>query len=125
MKPHQYLGRTAIIFGLAVTIAACAGPGPKPDGKLQAAESAIQQAEASDAREFNPIILNDAQNKVADARDLIAQENYSEAGQLLEQAEVDAQLAGARSETEKAKSAVEQLNQNIETLRRQMQAEQQ
>lgn len=125
MKPHQYLGRTAVILGLAMTIAACAGPGPRPDGKLQSAESAIQRAEASDAREFNPIMLNDAQNKVADARDLIEQERYSEAEQLLERAEVDARLAGARSETSKAKDAVEQLNQNIETLRQQMQAEQQ
>jgi hypothetical protein len=70
-------------------------------------------------------MLNDAQNKVADARDLIEQERYSEAEQLLERAEVDARLAGARSETSKAKDAVEQLNQNIETLRQQMQAEQQ
>ncbi|MEX0605698.1 MAG: DUF4398 domain-containing protein [Marinobacter sp.] len=125
MKPHQYLGRTVVIFGLAATLAACAGPGPKPDSELQTAESAIQQAEASDAREFNPIILNDAQNKVADARELIEQEKYPEAERLLEQAEVDAQLAGARSETDKARDAVQQLNKNIETLRQQMQAEQQ
>lgn len=125
MKPHHYLGRAAVIVGLAITIAACAGPGPRPDGKLQTAESAIQQAEASDAREFNPIILNDAQNKVADARELIEKERYAEAELLLEQAEVDAQLAGARSETDKARDAVQQLNQNIETLRRQMQADQQ
>lgn len=125
MKPHQYLGRTALITGLALTIAACAGPGPRPDGKLQTAESSIQQAESSDAREFNPILLNDAQNKVADARELMEQERYREAEVLLDQAAVDAQLAGARSETDKARSAVEQLNENIETLRQRMQAEQQ
>lgn len=125
MKPHQYLGRAAVIVGLAITIAACAGPGPRPDGKLEVAESAIQRAEATDARKFNPILLNDAQNKVADARGLIERERYKEAELLLEQAEVDARLAGARSETDKARDAVKQLNQNIETLRQQMQAEQQ
>ncbi|WP_152205667.1 DUF4398 domain-containing protein [Marinobacter changyiensis] len=125
MKPHQYLGRVAVIVGLAVTIAACAGPGPRPDGKLATAEASIQRAEATDAREFNPILLNDAQSKVEDARELIEKERYKEAELLLEQAEVDARLAGARSETDKARDAVMQLNQNIETLRQQMQAEQQ
>lgn len=125
MKPHQYLGRTAVIVGLAITIAACAGPGPRPDGKLETAESAIQRAEATDAREYNPILLNDAQSKVEDAQELMEKERYEEAELLLEQAEVDARLAGARSETDKARDAVKQLNQNIETLRQQMQAEQQ
>ena len=44
---------------------------------------------------------------------------------MLEQAEVDAQLAGARSETEKAQQAVAEINSNIENLRKQINSNQQ
>lgn len=125
MKPHLSLTRTLTILALATLLAACAGPGPKPDSELQSAESSIKQAEASDARQFQPVLLNEAKNKVADARALIDEEQYTEARRLLEQAEVDAQLAGARSETEKAQRAVAEINNNIENLRRQLNSNQQ
>ena len=70
-------------------------------------------------------MLNEAKNKVADARGLMDKERYKEARRLLEQAEVDAQLAGARSETEKAQQAVAEINSNIENLRKQINSNQQ
>lgn len=39
---------------------------------------------------------------------------------MLQQASVDAQLAGARAETAKARQAVEEVNRNIEALRQRM-----
>ncbi|TYC56895.1 DUF4398 domain-containing protein [Marinobacter sp. BW6] len=125
MKPHLSLPRTLTTLALATLMTACAGPGPKPDSELQSAESAIKQAEASDARQFQPVLLNEAMNKVADARALIDEEQYTQARRLLEQAEVDAQLAGARSETEKAQRAVAEINNNIENLRQQLNSNQQ
>ncbi|MBD3641640.1 MAG: DUF4398 domain-containing protein [Marinobacter sp.] len=125
MQPHIRFTHTLSILGLAATLAACAGPGPRPDSDLQLATGSITQAEAADARQFEPVLLNQAQNKVADARELIDREEYREAERLLEQAAVDAQLAGARSETEKARRAVEEINANIENLRRQLEMDQQ
>lgn len=125
MQPHIRIPRALIILGFAATLAACAGPGPRPDSDLQLATGSITQAEAADARQFEPVLLNEAQNKVADARELIDREEYREAERLLEQAAVDAQLAGARSETEKARRAVEEINANIENLRRQLEMDQQ
>lgn len=119
------LTRTLTTLTLATLLAACAGPGPKPNSELQSAESAIKQAEAADARRFEPVLLNEAKNKVADARGLMDKERYKEARRLLEQAEVDAQLAGARSETEKAQQAVAEINSNIENLRKQINSNQQ
>jgi hypothetical protein len=46
--------------------------------------------------------------------------NYQRASQLLEQASVDAQLAGARADTAKAKQAVNEINRSIESLRQRM-----
>ena len=67
MKPLNRLARPWLVVAIAALLVACAGPGPKPDSELQAAESSVQQAEAADARKFEPVLLNQSQNKVADA----------------------------------------------------------
>lgn len=122
MKPHKRYTRLLILLGLTASLIGCAGPGPRPDSQLQWAETSIQQAEATDARRFEPVLLNQAQNKLADARKLIDREEYRQAERLLEQAAVDAQLAGARAETEKARQAVAEINSSIENLRNQMES---
>jgi phosphotransacetylase len=124
MNKHKSMYSAAGILGFAVFIGGCASTGERPDSQLQTAESAIQQAVSSDARDFEPVLLNQAQNKVADAEKLIETEDYREAARLLEQASVDAQLAGARSDTAKAQQAVEEINGNIETLRQRLQENQ-
>lgn len=120
MSRHMSLFLTASIGALMLLIGGCASTGERPDADLQAATSAVQQAVAKDAQKFEPALLNEAQNKVADAKELIKQEKFIQARRLLEQALVDAQLAGARSETAKAKQAVRKINRNIITLRRQI-----
>ncbi|MCL7944247.1 DUF4398 domain-containing protein [Marinobacter sp. ATCH36] len=117
MNKHTSMLGAASILGIAVVVGGCASSGERPDGQLRTAESAIQQAVSSDARNFEPVLLNQAQNKVADAEEMIEAEKYREANRLLEQATVDAQLAGARSDTAKAQQAVEEINSNIESLR--------
>lgn len=124
MNKYKSMLYTAGITGIALSIGGCAGPGERPDSDLQSAESSLQQAVAADARKFEPVLLNNAQNKVADAKSLIAKEKYVEAERLLEQAAVDAQLAGTRSETAKAKHAVEEINRNIESLRKRINQDQ-
>jgi len=124
MNKYKSMLYTAGITGIALSIGGCASPGERPDSDLQSAESSLQQAVAADARKFEPVLLNNAQNKVADAKSLIAKEKYVEAERLLEQASVDAQLAGTRSETAKAKQAVEEINKNIESLRKRINQDQ-
>lgn len=124
MNKFKSILYTAGIAGVALTIGGCASSGERPDSDLQSAESSLQQAVAADARKFQPVLLNNAQNKVADAKNLIEQEQYTEAERLLEQASVDAQLAGARADTEKARQAVEEINQNIESMRNQINQDQ-
>lgn len=109
--------KVAMLGVLALALGGCASPGERPDADMQSAESALQQAVAADARQYEPVMLNDAQNKVADAKGLIEKEQYQSAERLLEQATVDAQLAGASAETAKARQAVEEVNRNIEALR--------
>lgn len=117
MNKHISKIGTAGVVGAVIVLAGCASSGERPDGQLQSAEASIQQAVSSDARQFEPVLLNRAQNKVADAEELIEREEYREAQRLLEQAAVDARLAGARSDTKKAEQAVDEINSNIESLR--------
>lgn len=111
---------TAGLAGIALTIGGCANQGERPDADLNSAQNSLQQAVSADARDYEPILLNDAQNKLADAKKLIDRKKYRDAERLLEQAAVDAQLADARSETAKAKLAVEEINDNIESLRQEL-----
>ena len=118
MSKHTSMLGAAGVISIAVITGGCASSVERPDRELQSAESAIQQAVSSDARDFEPVLLNQAQNRVADAEELINREQYLEASRLLEKAAVDAQLAGARSETAKARQAVDEVNRNIESLRK-------
>ncbi|SFL90302.1 DUF4398 domain-containing protein [Marinobacter zhejiangensis] len=122
MRAYRCQWHAACALGLAAMLAGCASQGPRPDSELMSASSAVEQAEASLARQYEPVLLNEAQNKIADARELIDREENDQARALLKQAEVDAQLAAARSETAKARQAVEEINKNIEQLRMQMES---
>lgn len=124
MRQHHKLGRFGLVLGLSTLMAACAGPGPRPTGELQTAETSIQQAEGADAREYEPVLLNEARNQVEDARDLIDSEKYGQARPILEKAAVDAQLAAARAETQQAEEAVAEINTSIDSLRERLNAEQ-
>ncbi|AZT83135.1 DUF4398 domain-containing protein [Marinobacter sp. NP-4(2019)] len=120
MNTHNSMLRAAGILGITLALGGCASSGERPDAELQTAEASIQQAVSADAREFEPVLLNQAQNRVADAEALLDQEKYVEAERMLEKASVDAQLAGARSETAKAQQAVAEINRNIDSLREQI-----
>lgn len=124
MSKYKSILGAAGIAGIAIAVAGCAGSVEPPISQKRAAESSVQQAVSSDARNFEPVLLNQAQNKLADAEELIddemSEENYRKALHLLEQASVDAQLAGARADTAKARQAVEEINTNIEALRQRM-----
>lgn len=124
MNKNTSIMGTAGVMGAALALGGCASPGEPPESELRSAEASIQQAVSSDAREFEPVLLNQAQNKVADAEELIEQEQYQQAERLLEQASVDAQLAGARSSTAKAEAAVEEINRSIESLRQRIKTNQ-
>lgn len=124
MNKNTSIMGTAGVMGAALALGGCASPGEPPESELRSAEASIQQAVSSDAREFEPVLLNQAQNKVADAEELIEQEQFQQAERLLEQASVDAQLAGARSSTAKAEAAVEEINRSIESLRQRIETNQ-
>lgn len=104
--------------------AGCASdPGPKPDDELSSARTAVQEADSAGARDVEPAMLAAARDKVASAESLIDEERYAEARRLLEQAEVDARLAEARTQTQEVRNELGEVKASIDSLRRNLESQ--
>lgn len=79
--------------------------------------AAVKQAEEAGARNFAPIELRLAEQKLEKARLALKNKKYDRALRLSEQSEVDADLAEAKSRTAKAEKAVDELQQSIHTIK--------
>ncbi len=99
-----------------VTLSACGGT-PKPKTEIALSQTAVQNAELSGAQNLAPIELRKAKEKQSLAESAISTKNYNTAKQLAEQAEVDAELARAKSEAEKSRLAVEEVDESIRMIR--------
>lgn len=102
--------------GALVLLAACAGEPPRAE--LGAADAAIQAAQHSGAGERAPVDLNNARMKYQSANVAVRDGDYDRAKRLASEAEIDAQLAGAKADAEASKAAAQQVHQDATTLQR-------
>jgi len=105
-----------LIAVTTVTISACSGT-PKPKTEIALSNTALQNAEVAGAKDLAPIELRTAQEKQDLAGTAMADKKFTTAKQLSEQAAVDAELAKAKSEAEKSRSAVEEVEDSINLIR--------
>ena len=115
-------GRVKAAAGLLLLtmLGACASSPDRPDQDLARAEAAIGQAEQSGARQYGPIALDDARQKLDKARAAVAEEEMLLAERYAEEATLAADLAAAKARTGKAERAVEQLEESIAVLRQEI-----
>jgi hypothetical protein len=85
---------------LILLLASCATPKPAPDSFADA-EEAIQAAVAAGAEEHSPVELRFAREKLAEARKGMEVRQYDKSFFLIEQSEINSELA-----IEKSKAAV-------------------
>jgi hypothetical protein len=107
-----------IALAAALALAGCADA-PPPTDQLAAARAMVSQAQPVAAREA-PLELNAAQGKLAHAEDSMQRGEYEAARRYAEQAEVDARLAWTSAENARAQRAVAEIEQGIQTLRREL-----
>ena len=88
-----------IFLLLLLVLTACSAARPGPDA-FRAAEQAIQSAERAEGDEYAPVEMRFAREKLAEARRGMDERQYDVAFYLIEQAEINAELA-----IEKARSA--------------------
>lgn len=112
--------RSAAVATLAIPmfwLAGCASNGQRPVEQLTLAEANIAQAEQSGAREHSPLELDQARQKLTQARSATEANDNETARRLAEQAAADAELATAQARAAESERAAEELRKGLETLR--------
>lgn len=94
----------------AMLLGACAST-PPPVEKMAVAEAAVERASSAGTRENAPAELQIAIGKLTRARQAVVNKDYERAGQLAEQAELDAHVAEAHAQSVRSqRSATESQN---------------
>lgn len=114
LQKNALLAGTAVV--LALSCVACASAPERPDRQLARAETGIEFAQESGAREFGPAALKRAETQLERARTAADNEEYEHALHLAQRAELDAELAVAQTNHEKAELALREIRESIRTL---------
>lgn len=103
----------------AIFIAACAST-PAPTEQITISRVAISNANSAGSNEYAPIQLKSATEKMKGAEQAMADKDYQRARQLAEEAQVDAQLAEAMTDSAKAQKAADAVQEDNRVLRREI-----
>lgn len=106
----------AALAALAVlTLAGCASTGDLPREEMAVARAAVDRA-AGPAGADAPVEVSQAREKLERATAAVARKDYDVARRLAEQAEVDANLAEAKSHSVRADRALREVREGIRQL---------
>lgn len=103
----------ALIF--VFFLASCATPKPAPDSFADA-EEAIQAAVQAGAEEHSPVELRFAREKLAEARKGMEVRQYDKSIFLIEQSEINSELAIEKSKAAVMRARVAELSRENEIL---------
>ena len=115
---NKLLARAIIAF-CAIGLAACAHVQP-PDTLVTQAEESIQHAHSLGADDAAPLALREANQNLEKAKQAMNDQNYEQAQRFLEKSMVNSELAVARTNAQKSQQAAEQIEQNLDALRKQI-----
>jgi ribosome-associated translation inhibitor RaiA len=115
-KQGMRVATFAIALVAAFTLNACAAQPQPPTQALQAADSAITNAEQSRVADYASAELTVAREKLAAARVAIRKDEMEQAEYLAMESRVHAELAYAQAEEVKAKAVNDEMQQSIDTL---------
>jgi hypothetical protein len=101
---------------IAIGLAACVST-PIPNEKIAVAKESVQRAEQSGAPELAPVEMAAARDKLARAERAAADREAVPANQLAEQANVDARLAEATAQEQRARKAAMEFDASMQALR--------
>ncbi|HBR98015.1 MAG TPA: hypothetical protein DD979_11650 [Gammaproteobacteria bacterium] len=116
---NKSLIKTCAIGLIATGLAACSSM-PAPTTEVALSESAVKDAEVAGAREYAPLELRRANEKLSQARKAMEEKEFEEAKLYAEQALVDAELAEAKSYSGKSDVAVRELRDSIALMRQEI-----
>jgi chromosome segregation ATPase len=120
MNTLKRCGTIMLSAVVALGLGACAASAERPDAQLARAQTSIDLAEESGAREFGAAALEQARYHLAQAQQAAEQGHYQQAERLAHESELDAELAAAQTDRQEAERALEEINASIQTLRREI-----
>lgn len=103
----------------ATLMAGCAST-PAPLEQMAISRAAVSNASNTENNELAPLQLKSAKEKMEAAERAMVAKDYVLARQLAEEAQVDAQLAGAMARSAKAKRAADALQEDSSVLRQEI-----
>ena len=104
-----------LVVPLLLLLASCAMPRPSPDA-FNDAENAIQSAINAGAEEHSPVELRFAREKLAEAHKGIEFKQFDKSIYLIEQSEINSELAIEKSKTALIRARVTELARQNEIL---------
>ncbi len=108
MKPIL-IAFICLVLGACTTV--------RPDAAIfESAEQAIQAAEAAGGDEFAPVEMRFAREKLVSARKGLEKEKYQVSVYLVEESEINAELAIEKSRTAKSRRMVNEMRKTNEEL---------
>lgn len=107
--------KAILITLICLVLVACATVPPDPS-ILVSAEQAIEAAEAAGGDEFAPVEMRFAREKLESARKGMEKEKYQVSVWLMEESEINAELAIEKSRTAKSRRRANELRKSNEEL---------
>ena len=107
--------RPILILFICLTLAACTAVRPGPE-VFVAAENAIQAAGAAGGDEFAPVEMRFAREKLESAKLGLERQKYEVIVYLVEESEINSELAIEKSRTAKSRRLVNELRKSNEEL---------
>jgi hypothetical protein len=114
--PYRNSLRFALPAALMLFAAACTTPRPAPE-TLQDAQRSIDAAVEAGAEEYSPVELRFAREKLTQARDGMDRKSYDNVIYLVEQSEINSELALQKTRTAVIRARVTELQRENEILR--------
>ena len=105
-----------LVLPIVLLLTACAAPQPAPNA-FQEAEAAIDAAVKAGAEEHSPVELRFAREKFAEAQKGMEYKSYEKAIYLIEQSEINSELAIEKSRAAITRGKVTELARENEILR--------
>jgi hypothetical protein len=113
----RYLNLTGAAIALSFMMTAAYAGSPVPDETIAVAKAAVERAEQSGAPQTAPVELASARDKLARAEKANAEHRAKPAIALADQARIDAQVAEATAQKERAAKAAAEFDASMLTLR--------
>ena len=110
-----------LLILLTLSLASCTTPKPAPDA-FDDAEQAIEAAIRAGAEEHSPVELRFAREKLAEAHKGMEVRQYDKSIYLIEQSEINSELAIEKSRAAEARARLAELVREYEILREDFQA---